>query len=107
MKPTVLLIDDEMLVAEYYKRALKEQGLEVKRYYGPDTAFEFLEKEKPNIALAVLDIMMLPGRRYEDKDTDEGLTTGVLMYDEFRSLYPDVPVIVLTNASNPTTAEGL
>lgn len=102
---TVLLIDDDRLPMQYYVRALQQRGFEVKQCYDPDTTLEFIKKKQPKLAAIVLDIMMLPGKEYQDKNTDEGLKTGVFLYDDLRTLCPNVPVVVLTNVSNPETLQ--
>jgi len=70
---TVLIIDDDVLPMMFYVWALEKEGFKVRQCYGPDTALEFVEKEGANIALLILDIMMLPGKRYRDEDMDEGV----------------------------------
>ena len=100
---TVLLIDDEKLPMGYYVRALEKEGFVVKQFYDPDTAYEFVEHKNPRLEAIILDIMMLPGKRYENNDTDEGLATGTFLYKDLRQHYPDLPFIVLTNVSNQQT----
>lgn len=100
MNGIVLLIEDDKQVMEYYVRALEQKDFKVEYFSNPDAIFEFIEKEKPKVAAVILDIMMLPGERYQHKDTDGGLRTGVFLYDDFKRLYPHVPIIVLTNVSN-------
>jgi len=105
MTRTVLLVDDEKQPLKYYVWALEREGFKVMQCYDPDTAFDFVDKQTPDIVAVILDIMMLPGERYRDKDTQEGLTTGTFLYDDLRSRYPDVPVIVITNVSNRETLQ--
>jgi len=100
-KGTVLLIDDNILPMRYYIWALEEKGFEVIQLYGTDATFKFLEEKKPNPVAIILDIMMLPGKKYQDKDTNGGLKTGLLLYEDLRKLYPSIPIIVLTNVSDP------
>src|SRR5438309_391746 len=97
-KPTVLLVDDDKLVTMLYLNALKED-FNVEQFSNPDAAFSFVKKRGSGIAAIILDIMMIPGERYESQDTEQGLKTGVFMYKDFRILYKDKPIIILTNVS--------
>jgi len=99
-KQTLLLIDDEKLVTSYYKRALEDAGFDIVHKYGSDSTFELIEKQKPEIVGIILDIMMVPGDRYKDDPTTEGLRTGYFIFQDITKIYPDVPIIILTNVSN-------
>lgn len=103
MQRLILLIDDDDLIVSYYIKVLQQEGYKVKYFPGPDSAFEFIENTNPDPAAIILDIIMPPGKRYQHEDTEEGLKTGILMYQDLRTLYPDVPIVVLTNVSNPAT----
>jgi CheY-like chemotaxis protein len=103
VKPLVLVIDDNQLPTVYYVRDLEQQGFEVKHFFEPDTALAFAKKERAGIVAVLLDIMMPPGKKYQQQDTNEGLRTGVLLYPDLRRLLPDVPVIVLTNVTDEQT----
>ena len=98
---TILLIDDEKLPMNYYIRAFKLRNFDVKQFYDPDSAMEYIQQKKPQIKAIILDIMMLPGKKYTNEDTDNGLRTGVLLYKDLRTYYPDTPLIFLTNVSRP------
>ena len=100
MKPKILLVDDDNLVMRFYTRALEKTGYEVRQTYNPDKTFEFIEKEKPDLSAIILDIMMPPGEKYRNEDTREGLRTGTFLYNDLKSQYPEVPVVVLTNVTD-------
>ena len=106
MNPIILLIDDDKLVMQFYVRALELDKFTVRHCLGPDEAFAFIEKEKPQLVAAVVDIMMLPQKRYCDADTDNGLKTGLFVYQDLRAEYPDTPIIILTNVSNQVTLDN-
>lgn len=91
----------------YYVRALKEAGFEVKRSFDPDSAWEQLSTKKIEVDAFILDLMMLPGNKYKDQETLDGLITGSFLYDDIRPLYPDVPFVVLTNLSDAQIPENL
>ena len=99
----ILLIDDERLVMQYYVRELKRVGFQVKQCFDPDSTFEFIEKKKPEISLIILDIMMLPGKKYQGADTENGLRTGLFILNDLRDKFPDVPIVVLTNVADVNT----
>src|SRR5687768_13117941 len=99
--PSIILIDDERLPMDYYVRAFKLQNYEIKQFFGPDTVFEYVRHKKPHPDAIILDIMMLPGNKYINEDTDDGLQTGILLYKDLRRYYPTVPIIFLTNVSDP------
>ena len=103
MNPIVLLIDDDKLVMQFYVRALQMEKFVVRHCLGPDEAFAFIEQERPQLVAAIVDIMMLPQKRYQDVDTDNGLKTGLFVCRDLRAQYPDIPIIVLTNVSNQVT----
>jgi len=99
----VLLIDDNKLPMQFYIKALKQEGFEVEQCFEPDSALDFVEKNKEQIAVIILDIMMPPGKTYNSKDTKEGLKTGNFLYDGLRALCPNTPILVLTNVNQPET----
>jgi CheY-like chemotaxis protein len=103
VKATVLLVDDNKLPMIYYVNELEQQGFQVKHFFEPDSALDFVKKERAGIVAILLDIMMPPGKKYQRQDTYEGLRTGVLLYPDLRRLCPTVPVIVLTNVSDQET----
>jgi DNA-binding NtrC family response regulator len=103
MSKLILLIDDDKLPMKYYTKALEESGFAVEHFVEPDGALKFMEKNKTDIDMVVLDIMMPSGKTYKEKDTKMGLTTGLFLFKDIKSIAPKVPVIVLTNVRNPET----
>jgi len=101
----VLLVDDEELAMSYYVRALKRKGFEVKQCYDPDEALLLVEKDHPDLAAISVDIMMPSGRRYSDRETNQGLRSGILLYHELRRHYPETPVVILTHVSTQETLD--
>jgi CheY-like chemotaxis protein len=85
----------------YYLRAFRLKDFDVRQYFDPDSAIEYITQKKPHIEAIILDIMMLPGKKYSNEDTDNGLRTGVLLYKDLRTHYPNIPIVFLTNVSNP------
>ncbi len=104
-KKVVLLIDDDKMPMKFYIRALEQKGFEVKQCFEPDCALEFMQKRGTQIAVIILDIMMPPGKIYENEETNQGLRTGVFLLKNIRKegYCQNTPVIVLTNVKNPET----
>lgn len=110
MGKQVLLVDDDRLPMRFYVRALEKSGFNVKHCLEPDSALSFVEDCKTGqqtIDVVILDIMMPPGKTYSSKDTNQGLTTGVLLLKRIKELLPNVPVVVLTNVRNPETIDKI
>ncbi len=104
-KKRILIVDDDKLPIQYYIRSLEKSNFEVKHFIRPDDAFAYIDNEQPHIDGILLDIMLPPGEKYKDEDTNQGLKTGSFVLRDLRgySDYSNVPVIILTNVRNPTT----
>ena len=96
----ILFIDDESRHMGSYRDELKLSGCEVVFESDTDGAWEFFEKNTHRIELIILDIMMPPGKSFEDADTEEGRRTGVHFYHRVRERAPELPVIILTNVAD-------
>ena len=86
-KGTVLMIDDDEWPTKFYETALERRNFKVERCTDPDAGYEFAKENNENLKAIVLDMMMPPGERYRDHDTDDGLKTGLLLYRDLKSLY--------------------
>ena len=97
-KKRILMIDDDKLPMQYYIRSLEKNGFEVKYFVRPDDAFAYLDKEHPLLDAAILDIMLPPGEKYKDKETNQGLKAGIFVLRDLRDYedYSSTPVIILT-----------
>lgn len=105
MEKLVLLVDDDNLPMQYYVKALKQKGFKVEHCLEPDSALDFVKKRGEEIVAIILDIMLPPGKTYQDKDTNQGLKTGVFLLEDLRKYCPNIPVVVLTNVRNPNTLD--
>src|SRR5258708_35322395 len=101
----IVFVDDEPRLVESYVDELKAAGFEVSVQGSFDKAAAFVDDNSSRINLVILDIMAPPGRIFRTVDTEEGLTTGLRFYERLRQQLPSVPMIVLTNASDPMVAE--
>lgn len=102
-KLVVLLIDNDKLPMRYYERRLEQIGFRVEFFKRPDPALEFARNNPGRISAIVMGILLSPGNAYRDKDTREGLETGVFLYPDLRDICPDIPIIVLTDVKDPET----
>ncbi len=101
----ILVIDDEKREMDSYVGELKLRGYDVRFEKNVDDALDFFEKPEGKIDLVVLDIMMPPGARFREVDTNQGLRTGILVYDWIRQRALGLPCIILTNVSKEDVAE--
>ena len=99
MKPLVLLIDDNEWPTQMYILALEQAGLAVKHCRTTDEALQEAETIVPSAL--VVDVMMPSGNCFREQDTEEGLKTGLFLYEALRKRFPKVPVFIFTNVSDP------
>jgi len=105
MQKHVLMIDDDNQPMKYYVDYLRRRSLKVTMIENPDEALNFLKMQHDEVSAIILDIMLPPGS-YGHKATSAGLRTGIVLYNDLQTLYPDIPVIVLTSVRNPKTLEA-
>ncbi len=109
MTQTVLFVDDEVLPAKLYLRALQESGFKVIHLKSVDEALHFAEtaQDRVSVDLLVLDLMMPPGEALKDEETLDGVTTGLVLRGALRKYYPKQPIVFLTNINNPEILQPL
>jgi two-component system response regulator HydG len=83
MKKHILSVDDEQDIRELLQESLGMQGYRVSTAATPDEARKIAKNDRPN--LIILDFQI------EESD-------GFILIDEFRRLYPEVPLMLLTGA---------
>jgi CheY-like chemotaxis protein len=88
VKKKILVVDDDLDLLEQMTAVLTAAGYEVTAAEGRAAAEEAILKLKPD--LAILDLMM------EEKDS------GFVLSHQFKKLYPDMPVILLTAVAGAT-----
>jgi CheY-like chemotaxis protein len=94
---SILFIDDDKAAIRYYLEELQESGFDVTHSRNPDEALAVLEKREPPFDLIILDSALPPGKNYSHFNTEQGLTTGNLIFQDIRKRYPEVPIVILTN----------
>lgn len=83
MKKHILSIDDEQDIRELLQESLGMQGYRVSAAATPDEARKIAKADRPD--LIILDFQI------EESD-------GFILIDEFRKLYPGLPLMLLTGA---------
>ena len=96
----ILFIDDEPHHMQSYREALELEGYKSTMAGGVKEGMEILVNSTAEIELVVLDIMM-PPEILGEEETERGLRTGVVFFPKIREILPDIPVIILTNVSDP------
>jgi DNA-binding NtrC family response regulator len=83
MKKHILSVDDERDIRELLQESLGMQGYRVSTAATPDEARKIAKADRPD--LIILDFQI------EESD-------GFVLIDEFRKLYPNIPLMLLTGA---------
>jgi CheY-like chemotaxis protein len=110
----ILFIDDERRRMKSHFESLSE-ALKNSQYSSVefldriDDVLVFLDKDKlSNVDLIILDVMMPLGEKLQDnQEIKSGLRTGIFLYQEFRKIKPDLPIIIFTNISDEDLAEKI
>src|SRR5438552_1263795 len=105
MPATVLIVDDESLHASFYELALKRKQFTVIRATSVEEGLERVVADRPDVV--VVDIMMPPGKLYENAQHFEGLRTGVYLIQDIQRLSPESTIVVATVVKNPETLDML
>ena len=97
----ILFIDDEPNYVQEYVEYLQEFGVDVKLETTAEGALAFIESHSDAVDAIVLDMMMPPGETYSAASTDDGLITGLRLYQDIREKCgPSLLITVLTNNTN-------
>lgn len=85
---TALIADDDIDIQTELEQIMGDMGFRVLSAESQKEAEEFIEKEKPD--LAIFDLMM------ENRDS------GFILSYKLKKKYPDVPVIILSSVTAET-----
>jgi DNA-binding response OmpR family regulator len=91
----VLLVEDELFIAEVIEDALHERGLEVRSAHCDRSAFSILEDEARSFSVLVADINLGAG------------ATGFDVARRARELHPDLKVVYITGHAAHLKTEGV
>lgn len=92
MKKNILILEDEQVLANIYKKNLEEAGFNVKCAVSVEEASKILDGYNPDLAL--LD----HGIRGEDE-------AGLDFIPKIKKIFPEAQIIMLSNYSNPEIQE--
>jgi DNA-binding NarL/FixJ family response regulator len=92
----ILFIDDETRRMDSFREEL-QYHFQVDFIDQVDRAYEFFQAHLSEIDLLILDIMMVPGKLFSQKEEEWGLTTGLHFYRLLREKAPNLPIIIFTN----------
>lgn len=101
----ILFVDDDKRRMESIVEALEMSGYEVCFQENVDAALQYWERNKTQIRLLILDIMMSPGRNFSLEETGNGLRTGVSFYLKIRLQAPALRIVILSNVTDPRVIE--
>lgn len=80
----VLLVEDEVFIAEMIQDALEDRGVQVKSVHSDRSAYAILEGEAQSFSVLIADINLGPG------------TTGFDVARRARELHPGLKVVYIT-----------
>jgi CheY-like chemotaxis protein len=95
------MIDDEKRQMDSYRLDLEFRGFEVRFVSDVDEVVRMLGRGGDVPELAILDLMMPPGAAFAAADTESGLRTGIRLFEALRERWPKLPVMILTNVTDP------
>lgn len=97
----ILFIDDEINRVDSYKLDLELScGYEVYLESRINVALDFFYKNKEKIELIILDIMMSSKDKFTNENTEDGLRTGMVIFNTIKNEFPEFPIIIFTNVRN-------
>jgi CheY-like chemotaxis protein len=94
----ILFVDDEKRVLDSYLQELQMSGLEVSYVSSIDEGLRILEKDRADVELIILDVMMPWGEAFDEEETEQGLRTGLRFYERVRKNNKELPIMIYTNA---------
>ena len=102
----VLFIDDERRRMDAFAMELELTGKTIRFCTEAKKGWDVFVKNRTKINLIILDIMMAPGELFVDTGSvEDGLRTGIVLFEKIREQEPDIPVIIFTNASDRDVRE--
>jgi CheY-like chemotaxis protein len=96
----ILFIDDEPRLIEPYVEAISEGGFKTRVLTSITEVRTFLETYDCDPRCIVLDIMFPADKNLSHTLSLDGLTAGMPIFASLRSYFPEVPVVIFTNASS-------
>ena len=80
---TIVFYEDEVFFMQDYFNIFKEAGYKVVVFGSAEKLLLFMEENYNEILLFIIDIMVFGyGNNFNNKNTDDGLTSGIALLDE-------------------------
>ena len=96
----IVICDDEKRSVDSLAEELQASGYIPSIYTKVDEALRFIKENLDTIELIILDVAMPPGSTFENENTDEGMQTGVFVYERIRGMAQQLPILIYTNVSD-------
>lgn len=103
----ILIVDDEPRYMMSYRDELELSGYKVEIRKDVGVAFNFIKEHLKEIDLLITDIMMPPGILFANSDVNLELRTGLHFYELVRQISPQLPILILSNVSDPQIANRI
>lgn len=104
----LLIVDEEYSRAMAYSDVLKSLGYDVKLTFDVDSFVSVFKDNLYEIDAVILDIMMPSGELFTLEQTEQGILTGVKLYEYIRSeLKWNGPIIIYTALNRPDLLNSL
>jgi CheY-like chemotaxis protein len=105
----IVFIDDERRRMSSYVEELElELNQEIHFETDVDSAIDFVNTKLTEINLIFLDMMMPPGKTFQNNsETEYGLRTGLLLYNRIRAQNNSIPIVIFTNTSGLNLPEEI
>lgn len=101
----VLFIDDDTRLISSFAEAVRGAGFSTQYFRAPDPALEYLRRDDAKADLIVWDMMLPPGRAFQDVDTESGLSTGKHLFWKMQELRPTSHYLLFTARGDVSFAE--
>jgi CheY-like chemotaxis protein len=93
-KGTILLVEDEVLIAAATAETLRDLGFKVEEAATAAAALAFAKSQPGNLAAAIVDVNLPDGR-------------GDELANKLRALRPNLPIVIGTGSGNMSLASEL
>lgn len=83
----IVWIDDDSYRTKTLRELIEFQGHHISFFSQYEEGYDYLKAHYQRIDAVILDIMMPPGDFFDPKDTNDGRTTGLHLYNLIRKFY--------------------
>lgn len=97
----ILYVEDDLVVADIWARAMQDAGYNIIVKRTPDHALEIIKLKYSELSAIILDVMLPLGHTLDRVETQSGLRTGFVLIRKIREFYkikelPCPPIIIIT-----------